>query len=110
MMANFPNTLGVSVADNLINDKDSKSCVPFVAAVIRDLKRYMGLKNRTAGQRILPIGYGGTTSDERDLKVLEYLSTGDEMNCVDFWMVRPSMFFIGLLIADSTAVPGLSLD
>lgn len=86
VMASFPNTLGVLVADNLINNTKSESCTPVIRAVVRDLKKYMRLGHGAGGQRILPIGFGGGQY-EGDRKILNYLTAGDEDSCVDFWTV-----------------------
>ncbi|KAI7159370.1 hypothetical protein KC349_g4200 [Hortaea werneckii] len=85
-MAQHPNTLGVLVSHDLINDARSESlCVPVLAAVVRDVKKYMRLKRDLTGQRVLPLGYGGASAGERDKRVLEYLSSQDEESRIDFW-------------------------
>jgi len=45
IMANYTNTLGLVVANALLNGDDHISAVPVIKAVLRDLKRYMNLKN-----------------------------------------------------------------
>jgi hypothetical protein len=86
-MASFPNTLGCLIADHLINNTTSELCAPIITAVVRDLKKYMTLKHRASGQRILPVGLGG--AEYRDnLKVVNYLTAGDESSRIDFWTVR----------------------
>ncbi|RMY91316.1 hypothetical protein D0861_03196 [Hortaea werneckii] len=92
VMAQYPNTLGVLVSQHLINDARSESlCAPVLAAVVRDLKRYMRMKRDLTGQRILPLGYGAAAAGERDRRVLEYLSSQDEESQIDFWAVRQRM-------------------
>jgi len=85
-MANYPNTLGFLIADHLINNTRSEISAPVITAVARDLKKYMDLKNRATGQRILPVGFGAGKYDG-DLKVLNYLAAGDESSRIDFWAV-----------------------
>ncbi|KAI6993081.1 FACT complex subunit, partial [Hortaea werneckii] len=86
LMTQYPNTLGVLVSQHLINDAGSESlCAPVLAAVVRDLKRYMRLKRDLTGQRILPLGYGAAAAGERDRRVLEYLTSRDEKSRIDFW-------------------------
>jgi hypothetical protein len=85
-MARFPNTLGCMIADHLINDTHTEITAPVITAVVRDLKRYMGLRNRAAGQRILPVGLGGGEYED-NLKVVKYLTAGDEGGSIDFWTV-----------------------
>lgn len=88
LMAQYPNTLGVLVSNHLINDARSESlCAPVLAAVVRDLKKYMRLKRDLTGQRILPLGYGAAAAGERDRRVLEYLSSREDDVRVDFWAV-----------------------
>lgn len=85
-IASFPNTLGVLVADQLINNADSERCKPVIRAVVQDLRKYMHLRHQACGQRPLPIGFGGG-SYKYDRKVLDYMTAGDEDSCVDFWAV-----------------------
>jgi hypothetical protein len=85
-MAVFPNTLGVLVANHLINNNRSEICAPVIRAVVRDLKKYMHLKQQAGGQRLLPIGFGAGEY-EGDRKILNYLATGDKDSNVDFWTV-----------------------
>jgi hypothetical protein len=83
----YPNALGILAAHLLINNDASKYCAPVISAAVRDLKRYMRLRNEYAGQRILPVGYGAATTNERDRAVLNYLSSGDGQHRIDFWTV-----------------------
>jgi hypothetical protein len=85
-MARFPNSLGILIANNLINNIRSEICAPVIRAVVRDLKKYMKLKHQAAGQRILPVGFGGSQYDG-DVKVLNYLTAGDESSSIDLWTV-----------------------
>lgn len=86
-MAKFPNTLGVSAANALINDDASLSAAPVLKAVVRDLKRYMQLKHDTTRQRILSVGYDAATRHTRDRMVLDYLTSGDKDTSLDHWTV-----------------------
>jgi hypothetical protein len=85
-MARFPNTLGFLIANSLINNISSEICAPVIRAVVRDLKKYMKLKHQATGQRTLPVGFGGGQYDG-DVKVLNYLTDGDESSSIDFWTV-----------------------
>lgn len=88
VMAQYSNTLGVFAGYTVVNNYATENAAPVVAAVVRDLKRYMQARNESTGQRILPVGYGGATTDGRDRELLDYLSPPDEKRCVDFWTVR----------------------
>lgn len=86
-MSSFPNTLGALIADHLINNTDSERCAPVARAVVRDVKKYMSLRHQAAGQRRLPVGFGGGSYKD-DRKTLDYLAAGDDDLRVDFWAVR----------------------
>ena len=85
-MARFPNSLGFLIASGLINNTRSEICAPVITAVVRDLKKYMKMKQQATGQRILPVGFGGGQYDG-DVKVLNYLAAGDESSRIDLWTV-----------------------
>jgi len=85
-MASFPNTLGFLITNHLINNTHSEKCAPVITAVVRDLKKYMVLKHRATGQRILPVGFGSVSYDG-DVKVMDYLAARDEDSRIDFWTV-----------------------
>ncbi|KAF2165358.1 glycoside hydrolase family 72 protein [Zasmidium cellare ATCC 36951] len=88
-MSTFPNTLGVFAAYDLINNPESLQCAPIVAAVVRDVKRYMAIKHRTVGRRILPIGCGGNiNANAIDNTVMRYLSSQDLESRIDFWACK----------------------
>jgi hypothetical protein len=112
-MAVFPNTLGVLVANHLINNSRSESCAPVIRAVVRDLKEYMRLRHQARGQRLLPIGFGAGEY-EGDRKILNYLATGDKDSNVDFWTVciycSPLNFSADLQRANIVVVHGLQME
>jgi hypothetical protein len=85
-MARFPNSLGFLIVSGLINNTRSEVCAPVITAVVRDLKKYMKMKQQATGQRILPVGFGGGQYDG-DVKVLNYLAAGDESSSIDLWTV-----------------------
>ncbi|KAF2124341.1 glycoside hydrolase family 72 protein [Dothidotthia symphoricarpi CBS 119687] len=85
LMASFPNTLGLLAASLTVNNDAFLSAPPVLKTVVRDLKRYMKLKNEIAGQRTLPIAYNATSTKARDVTILDYLSCGDKSTSIDFW-------------------------
>jgi hypothetical protein len=93
VMAKYPNTLGLLVASKLVNNQGTEKAAPVAKAVVRDLKRYMGLQNEAFGQRILPIGYDAATVEPRDMTILNYMSLGDSASAIDFWTVSPPTAF-----------------
>jgi 1,3-beta-glucanosyltransferase GAS5 len=95
-MAQYSNTLGVFAAYTTVNHQGSETAAPVVAAVIRDLKQYMQLRNDATSQRILPVGYGASTTNDRDRALLQYLSAGDRKLCIDFWTASTTVNKINL--------------
>ena len=87
VMAEFPNTLGALAAYKAVIGGITEACTPVIAAVVRDLKKYMKLKYEATGQRILPIGYCAATTHPRDKMILDYLSSQTEAERIDFWTV-----------------------
>jgi hypothetical protein len=86
-MARYTNTLGLLAGDELINNDATMPVAAVLKPVVRDLKKYMKLRNKVNGQRVLPIGYGAATSGARDQEVLEYLTAGEDESSIDFWTV-----------------------
>ncbi|KJX95455.1 hypothetical protein TI39_contig4112g00020 [Zymoseptoria brevis] len=85
VMSRYKNTLGVLAANVLVNNHASEACIPVIAAVIRDMKQYMRLKADATGQRILPVGYAAAASDDRNLRMLDFLCSQDQKFSIDFW-------------------------
>ncbi|KAF2756493.1 glycolipid-anchored surface protein 5 precursor [Pseudovirgaria hyperparasitica] len=83
-MAKFPNTLGVMVAYELINDTQSMKCAPVLKAAVKDLKKYMRFQSESTGQRVLPIGYDASSARLPLFETLYYLSCGDSDARIDF--------------------------
>ena len=87
-MANYPNTLGLLAASELINNDATLPAVPVIKSAVCDLKRYMKLKSEAIQQRVLPIGYDAAMNGARDMTILRYLAGGGIENSIDFWTVR----------------------
>lgn len=90
VLAQYSNTLGIVIADQLINGDDTLKIAPVIRSVSRDVKRYMKMRNEIKSQRILPVAYDAMSFSSRDLTVLEYLTTGDPSTTIDFWTVSIS--------------------
>jgi hypothetical protein len=86
-MASFSNTLGLFAGNGLINNDATMRVAPVLKAVVRDLKKYMKLRNEADGQRELPIGCSAASSGARDKEVLDYLTAGNDGSSIDFWAV-----------------------
>lgn len=90
-MSQYPNALGAMFADQLINNASTESCAPVMAAVARDLKQYMRLRQQAIGQRMLLLGSGtGGGKIVQDAEILEYLMAGEGDGSLDFWTVSTS--------------------
>lgn len=104
MMAQYPNTLGMLAGNEVINGQSSLKCAPVIRAVIRDLKRYMKLRNEANGQRILPIGYTHADVGLMDTTVLDFLSQGDPASSIDFWTVSFNFAFSFEVLTSCSAI------
>ncbi|KAI1076462.1 glycolipid anchored surface protein [Whalleya microplaca] len=84
-MAAYPNTLGVLVANEVINSIPSTAAAPVIRAVTRDVKKYMAVAAKAAGQRILPVGVG--SADVRSIlkPQFDYFSAGRDEETIDFY-------------------------
>ncbi|TIA00199.1 hypothetical protein D6C88_00262 [Aureobasidium pullulans] len=90
IMSCYPNTLGLTAADAVVNSHHSLRATPVIKAVIRDLKKYMIWSNKHNGTRILPVSYSAADvlNITRPQGFLEYLYLGDQASAVDFWMCK----------------------
>ncbi|KAK3613863.1 hypothetical protein LTR56_027629 [Elasticomyces elasticus] len=85
VMARYPNTLGIAVASGLIEASTATSAASVIKATVRDLKKYMKLKDEVEGQRVVPICYDATSTSADDKTILDYLCSGDASSSIDFW-------------------------
>ncbi|KAH9816366.1 Glyco-hydro-72 domain containing protein [Teratosphaeria destructans] len=81
-MSRYPNVLGLFVANGTIYSPAHEPALPYLQAAVRDVKRYMRLRHRRTGQRILPIGYAAAETDTASLAAL---SSRDDATAIDFW-------------------------
>lgn len=101
-MAAYNNTLGLLVANELIDSFPSTIVAPVVRAVTRDVKRYMALAAEADGQRILPVGVNSSDVESLIRQQFEYFSAGDEHEAIDFYSVSfrllpPQPLFVTLV-------------
>lgn len=87
-LAAYTNTLGVVVANGVINSFPSVIAAPVVRAVTRDVKRYMVIAAELSGQRVLPVGVSSGHVIALTRLQFEYFSAGDEAEAIDFYSVR----------------------
>ena len=86
-MAAYPNTLGVLVANEVINSHASTAAAPVIRAVTRDIKRYMALAEEISEQRVLPAGYSAADVRMFTRSTFEYLTAGSQEEAIDFYCV-----------------------
>ncbi|KAI1256564.1 hypothetical protein MGN70_001688 [Eutypa lata] len=87
-MAAYNNTLGVVVANEVINSYPSTVAAPVVRAVARDVKRYMAVAAELSGQRVVPVGINSADVPGVIRSQFEYFSAGDEREAIDFFTVK----------------------
>jgi hypothetical protein len=87
VMASYPNTLGLLAASEIVNNEATLPATPVIKATVRDLKKYMKLRNEVTGQRVLPVGYDAAMGSARNKMILDYLAGGDSESSIDFWTV-----------------------
>lgn len=86
-MAQYPNTLGIIVANGAMSTIYSTSLAPMIKTVIRDVKKYMATATEITGQRQLPIGYSASTGRLILRTTFDYFTAGKEDETVDFFCV-----------------------
>lgn len=86
-MAAYPNTLGVLVANEVINTHDSTAAASVIRAVTRDIKRYMALAGDISEQRVLPVGYSAADIAMLRRSTFDYLTAGSRDESIDFYCV-----------------------
>lgn len=86
-MAAYPNTLGVLVANEVINSQASTAAAPVIRAATRDIKRYMALAHEISEQRVLPIGYSSADVRMFIRSTFDYLTAGSQDEAIDFYCV-----------------------
>lgn len=86
-VAAYRNTLGVVVANEIINSIPSTAAAPVIRALTRDVKRYMALAAELTGQRVLPVGVNSADVPILRRPQLDYFTAGDESETIDFYAV-----------------------
>ena len=89
-LAKYDNVIGVVVTSGLINHASHSDAAEVVRAVVRDLKRYMAIKNQS-GQRIMPLGVAQSAVGASTESMLKYFTAGHPVATVDFYAVRNAL-------------------
>ncbi|KAF1815128.1 hypothetical protein P152DRAFT_391676 [Eremomyces bilateralis CBS 781.70] len=79
--ANYDNTLLFFSANEVINDNDTTKAAPWVKAVTRDMRQYIGSR----GYRAIPVGYSAADVDENRFEMAEYMNCGTDDERSDFF-------------------------
>jgi 1,3-beta-glucanosyltransferase GAS5 len=79
--ANYTNTLAFFSGNEVINDDTTTSCAPYVKAVTRDMRQYIGSR----GYRQVPVGYSAADVDSNRLEMAQYMNCGTDDERSDFF-------------------------
>lgn len=79
--ANYDNTLLFFSGNEVINAANNTNCAPYVKAVTRDMKQYIG----SQGYRNIPVGYSAADVAENRYQMAEYMNCGTADQRSDFF-------------------------
>jgi hypothetical protein len=79
--ANYNNTLAFFSGNEVINDGNTTSAAPYVKAVTRDMRQYIGSR----GYRQIPVGYSAADVDSNRLEMAQYMNCGPDDERSDFF-------------------------
>jgi len=79
--ANYTNTLAFFSGNEVINDDTTTSAAPYVKAVTRDMRQYIGSR----GYRQVPVGYSAADVDSNRLEMAQYMNCGTDDERSDFF-------------------------
>jgi len=79
--ANYTNTLAFFSGNEVINDDTTTSAAPYVKAVTRDMRQYLGSR----GYRQIPVGYSAADVNSNRLEMAEYMNCGTDDERSDFF-------------------------
>jgi hypothetical protein len=82
--AGYSNTLLFFSGNEVINDADNTVSAPYVKAVTRDMKQYIG----TRGYRAIPVGYSAADVSENQYLMGRYMSCGENQTQSDFYAIN----------------------
>ncbi|KAM3065495.1 1,3-beta-glucanosyltransferase, variant 2 [Clarireedia jacksonii] len=82
--ANYTNTLAFLSGNEIINNVNNTDCAPYVKAVVRDMKQYIGSR----GYRSIPVGYSAADVASNQYILAEYLNCGTDDERSDFYSIN----------------------
>ncbi|KAK2626391.1 hypothetical protein QTJ16_004653 [Diplocarpon rosae] len=82
--ANYTNTLAFLSGNEVINNATNTNSAPYVKAVTRDIKQYIGKR----GYRAIPVGYSAADVAENQETMAKYMNCGTEEQRGDFYAIN----------------------
>ena len=79
--ANYDNTLLFFSGNEVIKDDKTSNCAPYVKAVTRDLRQYIGSR----GYRKIPVGYSAADVESNRFEMAQYMNCGTDDQRSDFY-------------------------
>ncbi|TKA22583.1 hypothetical protein B0A50_08153 [Salinomyces thailandicus] len=79
--ANYDNTLLFFSGNEVINSDNNTDCAPYVKAVTRDMKQYIGSR----GYRKIPVGYSAADVSSNRYDMAQYMNCGTDDQRSDFF-------------------------
>ncbi|KAI9830878.1 MAG: beta-glucanosyltransferase [Phylliscum demangeonii] len=79
--AKYDNTLAFFSGNEVINDVGSTKAAPYVKAVTRDIRQYIGSR----GYRKIPVGYSAADVAENRFSMAQYMNCGTDDERSDFF-------------------------
>jgi uncharacterized protein YraI len=81
VFANYTNTLAFLSGNEVINNATNTNCAPYVKAVTRDMRQYLGSR----GYRQIPVGYSAADVNSNRKEMAEYMNCGTDDERSDFF-------------------------
>ncbi|EME47200.1 glycoside hydrolase family 72 protein [Dothistroma septosporum NZE10] len=82
--AGYSNTLLFFSGNEVINADNSTTAAPYVKAVTRDMKQYIGER----GYRAIPVGYSAADVSENQYLMAQYMDCGESQTLSDFYAIN----------------------
>jgi hypothetical protein len=82
--AGYTNTLAFFSGNEVINAANSTAAAPYVKAVTRDMKQYIGER----GYRSIPVGYSAADVSSNQYLMGRYMDCGDTPSRSDFYAIN----------------------
>jgi hypothetical protein len=79
--AGYTNTLAFFSGNEVINMANNTNCAPYVKAVTRDMRQYIGSR----GYRKIPVGYSAADVAENRMEMAAYMNCGTDDERSDFF-------------------------